>query len=115
MSTVDLYQMRCAVATLVCAARCGGQLDLGGVRRVDAAVAVLSAARDANSSGRGVGDAIDRLLNKARDPGGTRTIAAIDELAQLTHVEDDTAPALASRLRPAPTGQRQLFDPDDPR
>jgi hypothetical protein len=115
MSTVNVHQMRCAVATLVCAVQCGGRLDLGGVRRVDTAVAVLSDLHHANKSGRGVGEAIERLLSQAGDPDGARTVAAISELAQLTHVEDNAAPALAAGLGPAPTGQRQLFDPDDAR
>ena len=112
MSTVDLYQLRCAVATLVCAVSSGGQLDTKGVRRVDAAVAVLAAVRDTNQSSRGVGEAIDRLLSKTGDPDGARTIAAIDDLAHLTHVGGDVASALAAGLRTATGEQRRLFDPD---
>lgn len=112
MSTVDLDQLRCAVATLVCAVGCRGQLDLRGVRRVDNAVAVLSAVRGSHKSSRGIGEAIDRLLSNTRDSGGSRTLAAIDELAQLTHVDEDAAPALAARLGQTPSGQQQLFDPD---
>ena len=84
MSTIDVYQIRCAIATLVCAVQCGGRLDLGGVRRVDTAVTMLSDLRHTNKSGRCVGEAIERLLSKAGDPDGTRTVAAINELAQLT-------------------------------
>jgi hypothetical protein len=111
MSTVDLHELRCAVATLVCAVGCGGQLDPRGMRRVDTAVAVLSTVRATHTSGRGVGEAIDRLLSTERDPGGVRTLAAIDELAALMNVGDDTAPALAARLRQAPSEQGQLFKP----
>jgi len=113
MSTVDVYQLRCAVATLVCAVSSGGQLDLGGVRRVDIAIDTLSAVRNANRNGRGVGEAIDRLLRKTDDPDGARTIAAIGDLAHLTHVGGDVAPALAAGLRNALRGQRRLFDPEN--
>jgi len=113
MSTVDLYQLQCAVATLVWAVGRGGRLDAGELRRVDDAVAVLSTTRDTRDSSRGVGEAIDRLLSKAGDPKGARTVAAIDGLAQLIHVETDAARTLSARLRPTPPGQQQLFDPDD--
>ena len=98
MSTVDVHQLRCAVATLVCAAQAESRLDRRAVRRIDAAVAVLSTARAPHRSGRSLGEAIDRLLTPATDPDGARTMAAIDEMAHLTHVEPADAPALAAEL-----------------
>ncbi|MHB8463749.1 MAG: hypothetical protein ACYDH6_22515 [Acidimicrobiales bacterium] len=51
-------------------------------------------------------------MSTERDPGGVRTLAAIDELAELMNVDAGIAPALAACLRAARVGQRQLFDPD---
>jgi hypothetical protein len=43
------------------------------------------------------------------DPAGRRTVQAIDQLAELAHVSEAAAPALAASLSLGPT-QGVLFD-----
>jgi hypothetical protein len=110
-AVVDLFAIRCAVAVLVHVRHHLDRLDRSWIRRVDAAVGQL-----ADASGQLHGDlaaAARQLLDPAIDPGGQRTVRAIDRLAALMHVNQTSAPALAASLRLAgPPVQPTLFDTD---
>ena len=93
---VDLYQVRCAVAALVDCVGHHGLLSDAGLRRTDLAVEILSRLQVPETSK--LRRAVDRLLSPAEDPTGSRTVDAIVELAALTHVDADAAPALAAAL-----------------
>jgi hypothetical protein len=41
---------------------------------------------------------LSKLLSADCDPGGRRTVGAIDQLADLTHVQEELAPALDASL-----------------
>jgi hypothetical protein len=95
---IDLYTIRCAVAVLVHARRHHHQLQRAGIDRVDDAVTHLAhVARHLHGD---LAAALRELLDPGIDPAGQRTVRAIDRLATLTHVDDDTAPALAASLHP---------------
>ena len=106
---VDLYALRCAVAVLVHARRHINELDDPQLRRVDRAVGHLS--QIVETLHGDLAAATGWLLSAEPDPGGARTVRAIDRLAALTYVDDDTAPALAASLRVATRPfQASLFD-----
>ena len=108
--TVDLYRLRCAVAVVVDCAQRGGHIDRGELRRFDYALWVLANLRA--GPGAPLRRAVDRLLSSTADPDGARTLAAVAELAALTHVEARAAPALAAALLPAGEAvQGSLFEP----
>ena len=105
---VDLYALRCAIAVLVHARRHIKELDDPQLRRVDRAVGHLG--RVVETLHGDLATATGSLLSPDPDPGGTRTVRAITQLAHLTHVDDDTAPALAASLRAtAKPVQQSLF------
>jgi hypothetical protein len=112
---VNLYDLRRAIAALVWARHSvrGCQLvDRDQVALVDAAVALLAAI---GSELRGdLAVAARSLLSQGPDPGGLRTVRAIDRLGDLAHVDAVSAPAIAC-LRPAElfeSAPLRLFDPD---
>jgi len=106
---VDLYAFRCAVAALVHARPHIDALQPGDVLRVDRAVRHLL---DVSGELHGdLGTATEALLSAEPDPGGRRTVAAIDRLAVLTHVDPAAAPALAASLRRPRPVQPSLFEP----
>lgn len=115
---IDLYRIRCAVAALVVCVGHEGLLDVVGLRRVEIAVRVLTAAPLPPTSA--IRRAIDRLISPEEDPNGSRTRGAIAELARLTHVDTASAPGLAAELLPSLPAPHQggLFadfpDLDDP-
>ena len=112
---VNLYDLRRAIAALVWARHSVTDLqhiDRGQVVLVDDAVGMLEELVDELRGDLGV--AARSLLSREPDPGGLRTVRAIDRLGDLAHVDAASAPAIAS-LRPAqlvePSPLR-LFDPD---
>jgi hypothetical protein len=110
-AVIDLYATRCAVAVLVHARHHLERLDRSWIRRVDAAVGQLAATHRQLHGDIAV--AAGQLLDPAIDPGGRRTVGAIDRLAALLHVNQTSAPALAAALRPTgPPVQPTLFDTD---
>ena len=110
---VDLYGLRCAVAVLVHARHDPYALTDSQVRRLDAAVRYLA---DSVTALNGeLASQTTTLLAPDPDPGGQRTVRAIDRLAELTHVERTAAPALAASLRASGRAvQGRLFDDDSP-
>src|ERR1700712_52677 len=96
---VDLYTLRCAVATVVHARHHLDELQPDQLARLNRAIGHLSSVSEGLHGE--VAAATRALLSDAPDPGGRRTVRSIDRLAQLTHVDPLTAPALASRLRSA--------------
>jgi hypothetical protein len=107
---LDLYALRCAVAVLVHARHHVLELDDHHIARVDTAIKhVIDVAGDLNGE---LAAATGWLLSTDADPGGHRTLRAIDRLASLTHVDVTVAPALAASLRDAGSPvQGTLFDP----
>ena len=108
---VDLFGLRTAVAALYRARHhCDDLDDPAVVRRVDDAVTFL---KDFGEQLRGdIALACRALLEPGVDPGGLRRTTAIDRLAEITHVDDSSADALAAL---APTSVRpsrplSLFD-----
>ena len=106
---IDLYQVRCAVAALVDCVGHHGRLSAAGLRRTDLAVKILSRLQVPETSK--LRRAVDRLLSPAEDPTGSRTVDAIVELAALTHVDADAAPALAAALLLLPHQGLRFSDP----
>ncbi len=111
---VDLYRLRCAVAALVVCVGHEGLLDSSGYRRTEIAVRVLSAASLSPTSA--IRRSIERLISPDDDPNGSRTRAAIAELAGLTHVDTRSARDLAAELLPSHPKPHQgaLFCGDEP-
>lgn len=106
---VDLYNLRCAVAVLVHARRHINVLDDRELSRVDQAVGHLHHVADDLHGD--LATATRSLLSPDPDPGGARTVRAITRLADLTHVDDTAAPALAASLHVATEPvQVSLFD-----
>ena len=107
---VDLFGLRTAVAALYRARHhCEVLDDPAVIRRVDDAVTFL---KDFAEQPRGnLSAACRALLDPAVDPGGRRRTTAIDRLAEITHVDDSSADALAA-LAPARRSSRplSLFD-----
>jgi hypothetical protein len=95
---VDLYRLRVAVAVLFWTRLHIGELldhvPNQLVRRLDAAVAHLGEVQ--HEAGGEIGSGCRALLSPAPDVDGARTIAAIDRLAAITHVDEDSAAALAA-------------------
>jgi hypothetical protein len=111
---VDLLQTRCAIATLVQLVECGGALSRCLAKRADAAIGNLCALTENRSAGKLDGP-IRRLLDPAEDPGGQRTLAAIDTLAALMRVDRYCASALAALTQvPTPSSAQVLDDGLDP-
>jgi hypothetical protein len=110
---VDLYAFRCAVAAVVHARHHIEQLATADIARADDAVRHLVAV--AAELGGELATATGWLLSADPDPGGRRTVRAVDRLAALTHVDPATAPALAASLhRPRHPVQPTLFDINPP-
>lgn len=110
---VDLFRLRTAVAALYWARRQPDDLDEAGVARVDAAVAYLHAIQ--GTLGGELGASCRTLLSARADPTGSRRVTAIDRLAALTHVDGDSAAALASLVDDDISFARRppsLFDPE---
>ena len=107
---VDLYALRCAIATVVHARDHLDELDRPRLIQLDSAVSHLASI--AASLHGEMASATRALLSDQPDPGGRRTISSIGHLAHLTHVDAFSAPALASRLPSATRPKQQrLFDP----
>lgn len=109
---VDMFGLRTAVAALYRARHFCDELDdAATIRRVDDAVVFL---KDLVEQLRGdISAACRALLDPAPDPSGRRRTAAIDRLADITHVDDSSADALAA-LAPTPVRMGRplsLFDP----
>ena len=96
-SLVDLYELRCAVAALVHARHNIDDLTTAHVLRLDAALRHLKQTR--NAMGGALRTCTLAVLSAEADPGGRRTRDAIDQLGELTHVNQAAAPALAASLR----------------
>jgi hypothetical protein len=115
---VDLYTLRCVAATLLWARHHLAELSVGEVRRVDVAVRHLVAIRPSLTGD--LASITARLLSNEPDHHGARTIAAIDNRAELTNVDLADAAELAANLT-AParlaaeterSRQPELFDDD---
>ena len=111
---VDLYAFRCAVAALV--ARPPPHRPARrrrSIARIDLAVGhLVDVVDDLHGD---LAAATGWLLSPEPDPGGRRTVRAIDRLAALTHVDPAAAPALAASLRGATRPfQPTLFDESPP-
>ena len=104
---VDLYGLRCAVAVLVHARYNIEDLTTAHVVRLDSALKHLKRTR--GEMGGALKASTLAVLSAEADPGGRRTVGAIDELADLTHVNGDSAPALAASLG-REAGQGTLFE-----
>lgn len=95
-SVVDLYGLRCAVAVLVHARHNVHNLTTAHIVRMDSAVGHLKRTR------REMRGALRSntlaVLSAEPDPSGRRTVGAIDQLAALAYVNEDSAPALAASL-----------------
>src|SRR5687768_7251664 len=92
---VDLFGLRTAVAALYRARHHCDDLDEPAViRRVDDAVTFLKGFAEQLRGELSV--ACRALLDPADDPGGRRRTTAIDRLAEITHVDDSSADALAA-------------------
>lgn len=112
---IDVFLLRCVAATLLWARHHVSELTVAEARRVDVAVNHLVAMRPA--LGGEFASTAEVLLSSEPDQRGERTTAAIDHLAELTHVNLDNAPALAASLAPPATviertHQPVLFDDD---
>jgi hypothetical protein len=110
---IDLFLLRCVAATLLWARHHVSELTVAEARRVDVAVNHLVAMRPALSGE--FASTAEVLLSSEPDHRGVRTTAAIDHLAELTHVNLDNAAALAASLAPpstvtARTQQPELFE-----
>lgn len=112
MQPIDLLQVRCSVAALVQSVEARGMFTSALILTVDAALVNLELLVASGSAGK-LSAPIRRLLDPADDPGGHRTVGAIDALAALTRVDPFCAPALA-RLVKLPELPGRLFDRDDP-
>lgn len=106
-SVVDLYGLRCAVAVLVHARHNVHDLTTAHVVRLDSALRHLKRTR--GEMGGTLRTSTLAVLSAEADPGGCRTLGAIDQLADLAHVNEDSAPALAASLS-REVGQRTLFE-----
>lgn len=108
---VDMYGLRCAIAVLVHARHNIDDLTSAHLVRFDAAVRTLSRRRkELNGS---LASDTTAMLSPEPDPNGSRTVAAIDNLADLAHVSVQSAPALASSLSWQPTQGVLFATPDD--
>jgi hypothetical protein len=106
---VDLYTLRCAVATVVHARHHVEQLERTDLVLLDHAVAHLTSVSD-DLHGE-MATAARALLSTQPDPTGQRTVRSIDRLAELTHVDAVNAHALAAQLSAATRPKQQrLFE-----
>ena len=114
---VDLYRLRVAVAAVYWVrlhlAELLDNVPPPVVRRLDAAVTYLGGVQP--DLGGELGAGCHDLLSPEPDVDGARTVAAIDRLAVLTHVDEACAAALASLADDALPDRacpRTLFDSD---
>lgn len=116
MSTrpINLYDLRRAIAALVWARHSATDhqlIDTDQIALVDDAVTLLD---EMAAELRGdFAVAVRSLLSIDPDPGGRRTVRAVDRLGELAHVDAHSAEAIAS-LRPTDlvhTGPLRLFNP----
>ena len=98
-AVVDLFAFRCAVAALVHARHNIDRLSRDHVHRVNDAVHHLTGQLPELAGD--IARHTAAVLSPDPDPNGRRTVHAIDALAELTHVDADTAPVLAATLKPA--------------
>jgi len=107
-STVDdLYALRCAIAVIVHARHNFDDLTTADIVRLDAAVRRMSRSRE-QMHGTLAANA-DAMFSTVADPAGSRTVRAIDHLAELASVTESAAPALAASLQKGPT-RGSFFD-----
>lgn len=106
-SVVDLYGLRCAVAVLVHARHHVHDLTTAHVAHLDAAIGHLKRTR--SEMGGDLKSSAMAVLSAEADPAGRRTVRAIDRLADLAHVDEQSAPALAASLSRGHE-QSTLFD-----
>ena len=109
-SVVDLYSLRCAIAVLVHARHNIDDLTTAHLLRFDAAIRHMSCSRKQMQGS--LATHTNAMFSTEADPAGRRTVQAIDQLADLAHVSEAAAPALAASLSLAPT-QGVLFDGED--
>jgi hypothetical protein len=107
---IDVFLLRCVAATLLWARHHVSELTVAEACRVDVAVNHLVAMRPA-LRGEFAATA-EVLLSREPDQRGARTTAAIDHLAELTHVNLDNAPALAASLAPPSTVTERAHQPE---
>jgi len=101
-STVDdLYALRRAIAVIVHARHNFDDLTTAHIVRLDAAVRHMSRSRK-QMHGTLAANA-DALFSTAPDPAGSRTVRAIDQIAEIASVTESAAPALAASLEKGPT------------
>ena len=95
-TVVDLYGLRCAIAVLVHARHNIDDLTTAHLLRFDAAIRNLS--RNRKQMQGALAANTNAMFSTDPDPAGRRTVQAIDQLAELAHVSQATAPALAASL-----------------
>ena len=103
----DLYALRCAIAVIVHARHNFDDLTTADVVRLDAAVRHMSRSRKQMHGT--LAAMADAMFSTAADTSGSRTMRAIDHLAELASVSESAAPALAASLNKAPT-EGVVFD-----
>lgn len=109
--SVNLYELRRAVAALVYARHHIDDLTGAELVCVDGAVGWL-ACRRGDLDGD-LAAATRSLLSADRDDGGPRTVQAIETLARLVNVDPDSAKVLSSLpADDTDVGPLRLFDPD---
>jgi hypothetical protein len=106
-TVVDLYGLRCAIAVLVHARHNIDDLTTANLLRFDAAIRNMS--RNRKQMQGALAANTNAIFSTDPDPAGRRTVQAIDQLAELAHVSEAAAPALAASLSLGPT-QGVLFD-----
>lgn len=94
-AVIDLYAIRGSVATLVYARDNISALDHTWLPRIDTVIAYLGTLADQHGD---IATYSAQLLDPTPDPAGRRTLHAIHRLAQLTHVDTRSAPALAAAI-----------------
>lgn len=95
-SVVDLYGLRCAIAVLVHARHNVHDLTTAHVVRLDSALRHLK--RTCGEMDGAMKSNTLAVLSAEADPGGRRTVSAIDRLADLTCVSEGSASALAASM-----------------
>ena len=109
-SVVDLYGLRCAIAVLVHARHNIDDLTTAHLLRFDAAIRHIGRSRKQMQGALATNT--NAMFSTDADPAGRRTVQAIAQLADLAHVSEAAAPALAASLSLGPT-QGVLFDGAD--
>jgi hypothetical protein len=112
---LDLYRLRVAVAVLfwtrIHIAELLDHVPRLLLLRLDAAVAHLGDVQ--HEVGGEVGACCRALLSPASDVTGARTVAAIDRLAAITNVDEDSAAALAALIDDSLGGDPRALSPSD--